>query len=134
MGEENALTAILHVDLPADPQVQTNIHQALAQWAGSSYIDHEETTLTLCLTAEMLPWHIHHEARAWLATSTAQQPCTLGHSGGPLPRQAAQQLIDGLYARRAVYVTVQDVQKTGDRRQHRSLGTARIATHPRPSC
>jgi hypothetical protein len=114
MGEENALTAFLHVDLPADPQTQTNIHQTLAQWVGSSHIDHEETTLTLCLTAEMLPWHTHQEARAWLATSTAQQPCTLGHSSGPLPRQAAQQLIDGLYARRAAYVTVQDVQKTGD--------------------
>lgn len=115
MDEDNALTAFLQVELPTDnPQAKACIHQTLAQWASASCIDHEATTLTLCLTSEMLPWLAHEEARAWLAASTAQQPRTLGHRDGPLPKQAAQQLIDGLYARRAAYVTVEDLQATGD--------------------
>lgn len=115
MDEDNALTAFLQVELPIDnPQAQACIHQTLAQWASASCIDHDANTLTLCLTSEMLPWLTHEEARAWLAASTAQQPRALGHSDGPLPKQAAQQLIDGLYARRAAYVTVEDLQTTGN--------------------
>lgn len=115
MDEDNALTAFLQVELPIDnPQAQACIHQTLAQWVSASCIDHDANTLTLCLTSEMLPWLAHEEARAWLAASTAQQPRALGHSDGPLPKQAAQQLIDGLYARRAAYVTVEDLQTTGD--------------------
>ncbi len=68
----------------------TGSSEPARQWVESIYaVGASKTTLTLCPTAEMLPWHTHQEVRAWLATSTAQQPCTLGHSGGRLPRQAA---------------------------------------------